>query len=549
MKHYLSERRWVLIFAFCVLLVTSIPYGIGFLRQGNGWQFTGFVMGVEDGNSYLAKMANGARGDWLFRTPYTTFPQRGLLAFLPYLLLGKLSSPPGDHTQLILLYQAFRWLGGVLFILASYDLTACFFTDRRLQKIGTVLITLGGGLGWLSFFGLSNLWQNGLPLDFYSPETFGFLEIYGLPHLAFGRALLLWGLVFLLSSLRQPSHFPPWLGGVLWLLMGLMQPLTVVSGWIVAGLFLISTAILGGIYPWEKNSPPHQAWRSLCVRTVWMVGLSSPIVVLTGFSLLTDPFFKAWSRQNIILSPPVLDYLMAYGIFLPLVIAGAWRSLKDTRRDMPESWKWYLLTGWVVLFPFLAYAPLNIQRRLPEGVWCAVILLALKGLSILPARWGKILQPSLAGLSLLSSIFLIAGGCIMIWLPALPLYRPSEEISTFYRLQEIAAPQQIVLASFNTSNALPAWVSLRTVIGHGPESPGGEDLKQRVERFFSPETSDRERYSLLKEYQPDYIWYGPLEKALGNWKPSSNECLTLVIQQGQYSVYQYNVQDCPVPSS
>jgi len=79
--------------------VTMLPYLLGYASQGDAWRFTGFVFGVEDGNSYIAKMLSGSAGAWLFRTPYTPEAQRGVLAFLPYILLGKLASPPGLHEQ------------------------------------------------------------------------------------------------------------------------------------------------------------------------------------------------------------------------------------------------------------------------------------------------------------------------------------------------------------------------------------------------------------------------------------------------------------------
>ena len=55
----------------------------GFWLQGSDWRFTGFFIGVEDGNSYIAKMLSGTAGNWIFRTPYTAYPQNGFLAFLP----------------------------------------------------------------------------------------------------------------------------------------------------------------------------------------------------------------------------------------------------------------------------------------------------------------------------------------------------------------------------------------------------------------------------------------------------------------------------------
>ena len=66
-----AERRWCLGLSVVLMLLTSIPYLVGFQEQRGAWAFTGFVFGVGDGNSYIAKMLQGAAGAWLFRTPYS----------------------------------------------------------------------------------------------------------------------------------------------------------------------------------------------------------------------------------------------------------------------------------------------------------------------------------------------------------------------------------------------------------------------------------------------------------------------------------------------
>ena len=114
--HISAERRWVVIFALLVMLATTIPYLIGYFRQGAGWRFSGFLFAVEDGNSYIAKMLSGSVGAWSFRTPFTPLPQSGVLEYLPYLLLGKLAAGPGLHDQLVALFQVMRLASGFLMI-------------------------------------------------------------------------------------------------------------------------------------------------------------------------------------------------------------------------------------------------------------------------------------------------------------------------------------------------------------------------------------------------------------------------------------------------
>src|SRR3989304_2050406 len=179
-----SERRWVLWFGMLVMIATTIPYILGYARQGDAWQFTGFVFGVEDGNSYIAKMLSGSNGAWLFKTPYTTSFQPGVIAFLPYLVLGKLAFAPGLHEQLVVLYHFFRIVSGILAILATYDFISLFLNEIIFRRVGLLLSILGGGLGWIAVL----VGSSSLPLEFYSPETFGFLSLYGIPHLALARA-------------------------------------------------------------------------------------------------------------------------------------------------------------------------------------------------------------------------------------------------------------------------------------------------------------------------------------------------------------------------
>ena len=189
-----AEHKWVLWFGLLVMVITTIPYIVGYARQGAGWQFTGFVFGIEDGNSYIAKMLSSAYGAWLFRTPYTTNFQRGVVAFIPYFALGKLVSGTGLHEQLVALYHIFRIGAGMLAIFATYEFTSLIIDSIDLRRFGLILCVLGGGLGWLAV----SLGSKSLPLEFYSPETFGFLSLFGIPHLALARATILWSLVIYL---------------------------------------------------------------------------------------------------------------------------------------------------------------------------------------------------------------------------------------------------------------------------------------------------------------------------------------------------------------
>jgi len=532
----LNEKRWVIYFAIVAVLITLLPYWLGFSRQGLDWVFTGFVFGVEDGNSYIAKMLSGAYGHWLFQTPFTAYPQNGAFAFFPYLLLGKVASLPGMHTQLVVLFHLFRLLAGFLMILATYEFISIFIQDIKLRRLGLAVATLGGGLGWLSVFGLLKLWQNGLPLEFYSPETFGFLALFGLPHLAMARALLLWGLCAILQS---ESEDKPWIpaikGGFFWLALGFFQPLTVVVGWVILGVY--QTALILDELIFNKKEFDCCA-RCLGIKqAAIMVGISSPIPVYTFFAFSLDPFLKQWTDQNLILSPPIWDYLLAFGLILPLTIMGI-RTIFLNRAS-----KALLVIGWVFIFPLLAYMPYNLQRRLPEGVWVAFVVLAFVFLETLQNKNVQKWLKRALYLSFLTTLLVFWGAILAVWNPSYPLYRHENEAGVFKFLAEKVEDGDIVLAAYGTSNALPAWASVKTLIGHGPESVNLKEVQGKVEQFYREETDEEYRRKLIEEFDIRYVVWGPREKNIGGYNFTQDILFRAIYQVDDYWVFSVNTGD------
>ncbi len=538
-----TEKRWVIILALTVMLLTSLPYLVGYAAQGGAWRFTGFVFGVEDGNSYIAKMMSGQMGSWLFRTPYTVSAQGGVVAFLPYLLLGKLAAPPGLHEQLVALFHLFRLVSGVLAILATYDFTAFFVDGTSWRRLGTLLVIVGGGLGWLLILIGQGNWLGSLPLDFYSPESFGFLSIYGIPHLALARAVLLWGLLNYLRAGNQAQ--PPRLGagftvGILWLLAALAQPLeALVMGY---AIFLYLAVRLIETYLAAKNER-LQAWarfKDSLLLAIWSAIVPVLFLLYTFIAFRSDPFLVAWTAQNLILSPHPLHYLAAYGLLLPFSLVGIFRHSGD--RDAQARF----LTAWVASLPFLAYLPFNLQRRLPEGIWVVLVILALWGLQYLAGEQeGRVLRRRfditwVAGLCFGTTLLLLAGGVLAALRPALPVFRPADEVLAFDFLSDTVKPGDIVLGAYESGNALPAWAPVRVLIGHGPESVGLAELQPMVKRFFDLQSTDQVRLAFLRQFHVRYIFWGPAERNLGEWDPDSAGYLKRVYTRNEYSVYLFD---------
>lgn len=501
------EKRWVVWFALTAVVITTIPYALGFWRQNDQWRFSGFIIGVEDGNSYIAKMLRGSAGEWLFRSPYTAFEQKGMVAFFPYIVLGKLASPPGWHDQLVALFQLFRWAAIFLYAFAAYEFISVFLKDVRYRRAALVLVFYGGGLGFLAAFGVKFAGWDGFPLEFYSPETFGYLAVFGLPHITAGRALLLWGLTRILNF-ETPGRVLKEAGkvGILWTALGLMQPLTVVVGWAILGgglaaewLYFQVRAARGKHQAGDKTALIQRSKLSLLSLL-----FSAPVPLYTFIAFQLDPYLKSWAAQNLILSPPPLDYVLAYGLILPFAVVGVARLHKGGLNGGP------FLTGWAALFPLLAYAPYNLQRRLPEGIWVCLVVLALAAVELAAQTsiWRRLYL--LLYLGILSSVFLYAGGLAAVSSPGRPLYVPAAEVTAFERIYEISdKPFPVVLTDYERSNPLPAWVSARVLIGHGPESRDLKILQPQVDSLLKGDTSEGDALNFLNSYQVDFVLVNP----------------------------------------
>ena len=504
------------------MLATSLPYLLGFQTQGDNWSYTGFIIGVEDGNSYLAKMLSGASGNWLFKSSHSTMEQKGVLAYFPYILLGKFAGGPEKHFQLVSLYHAFRFIAGVFAILASYEFISIFIKSRGARWWALSLSILGGGLGWVLVTANQKDFLGSLPLDFISPESFGFLGLLGFPHLSAARALLLYGLVMFLT--RENGY----LAGTSWLLMGFFQPMVGIVAWIVIAGYLAALYVSERVPVIKKPDAERENIRRQFRKSAQAILISSPIVIYTTIVYFTDPYFIGWNLQNRFLSPHPLHYLVAYGVVIPFAIVGVKKLLNTAGKSG------MLIIGWMICFPFMIYAPIVSQRRMAEGFWvCLVIaMVSLFDGSKIPVGMRVIWSALFT-----STLFLLIGSTLQVLEPHQPLYRRVEEIHAMEALSGIVQNDQGVLSSFEVGNNLPARIPAKAVIGHGPETIGLADLLDKLNEFFRNTDLQEGCNSFFEEIGADFLFWGPEEEKLWMIDPAALDCTSEFYNQDGYRLY------------
>ena len=490
-----SDRKWLIALFAGVVLITTLPYFIAFTHQGSQWVFSGFFLGVDDGNSYLAKMVSGMDGNWLFRTPYTTQMQNGIIAFLPYLLLGKLAHAPGLHIQLIMLFQLFRVVGIGIYIIGTYQFVKIFTNSKSIRSIGLVLMVFGGGLGWLFPILGINQFMGSIPLEFYSPKSFGFLSLYSFPHLAAARGIIFTSLAVFISNFetRSPGHNIFWLWpGALLFIAGIFQPLSTAIGLALMALYLISDLL---VHKFSRGSIRHH------LEIIVYASLPAlPVILYNGIAQYTDTFFRAWTEQNIITSPHPVHYLLAFAIPIFFILLQV-----KTFTKLIQQTKFLFLAIWIPVFLALAYIPFNLQRRLPDGIFICLILLMVSVFENSNTKYKKVWMTIIMVMILPSTLIIIANGILSAQHPFEPIFIPKSKADAYLSMSEKIMPGSKILSNFQTGNEFPVWAPVQMIMGHGPESIHLQSVRDDVNLFFNPESLDEGRLAILKKYEIDYV--------------------------------------------
>ena len=534
-----NEIIWTIAWALLALSLTSLPYLLGCYLSSSDMHFGGFVIAVEDGNTYIAKMRQGARGEWLFHLPYTSEEHDGALLLTFHLLLGKLARLSG--LSLVNFYHLARLLCGLVLLWMIYVFISYFVPFVALRRIAFLLVCFSSGLGWLLItLGLSS----DIPIDFLLPEAFTFLIIYAFPHLALARTLMLGTFILTLTAFRRNQITHAMLAGAACFLMGLIVPFYVGVAYVVLGSYLL--ALL-----WRGQQIP---WRELRLTAI-VAFISTPALLYNGYVFWTNPVFRIWAEQNLILSPHPLHYISGYAIVALLAVGGIGYVLRRS-----ESEKLFLVS-WVLVVPLLLYIPFNLQRRLIEGFQIPLCILASWGLAryVLPAvtrsgltrsltRLQRYTRPKLRRLvttavillTIPSNLLLVATSLIQVGRLSPPIFREGMELEAIDWLAAHTQPSDIVLSSYEVGNYIPARAGNRVFLGHGPETIHSAEKESIVRQFFQARTSDAYREEILRRYNIAYLFYGPAERALGDFQPATRPYLEEAFTNGRYTIYEVN---------
>lgn len=544
--HRSRAREWVITvgMALAVLLVTSVPYLVGWAASTPEHVFTGFVVDVEDVYSHLAKMQLGYRGEWQYRILFTSEPHPSAYLNTFYIALGHLARLM--RADLVLIYHAARLVSGLIFLLTVYIFTALFLTRTSERLLAFILISWSSGLGWLALLLTGSYKVGGItPVDFWLIEMYSYFTVMLFPHICVALTCLL--LIFAFSlRFAEEARWPYLLGAAL---------ATGILSSIHAFMVLVVALTLIGYWAYQfvRGKVSWSQLPGLCA--IWLVAL--PLVVYQYLVIVRNPVFAGWQTQNLTLSPSPWHYALGYGLVLGLALPGGWWALRQPRR-------WPLLVIWPLMVAPLLYAPsvFSIQRRFIEGSGVALCLLAVPGLTryVLlwiervwqrvreligyhaiaqmahssPVPWSRAL---LIALTLPSTLLVIISASLAAAAGRPDMVVSRAELAAVEWLIEHSQPEDTILASYELSGFIAARSGRRVFMGHWAETVNLQQKRAAAVRFYSS-AEDTERKGLLRDYGIQYVVYGPRERAMGHFDPSRVSYLRPVFRSRDVAIYQ-----------
>jgi hypothetical protein len=513
------EGRQAIVLGALVLLLTSLPYIVGFAAQTPDRVFDGAVYGLSDYHSHLAKMQQGLRGEWLWRSLFTFEEQQGGLLFAFYTGLGQLARLTG--LSLPLIYQLARVVCGALFLWATYRFIAAFEAPSIVRRAAFALAAFSSGLGWLTQI-IAPVSPGGIsPIDFWLVDANSFFSIMLYPHFSAAMALLLVMYRRLVSESTDSAY---WRDAVYGFLLTLIHPYAIA---IVAG----PAIAFGAAQVWRRRSskPWWARVAALCIG-------AAPPLIYSFVTLYGQPAFRAWTAQNVTPSPPPMYYVSGYGLVLALAVIGARRFVRE------QGDRARLVLIWIFFVTVLAYAPVGPQRRFIEGMHVGLCLIAAYGLWSLAERIAQRVRFVAVTLTIvlaaMSNVYMVLSYTMGASMRNAAFFHDGDVIAAIDWLGAHTRWDETALASEATGGVLAAWIGHRVVLGHPIETLEYPARVKDVAEFFGDRLNDAGRIAMLDRLGVQYVIAGDAERALGGFDPGDADYLSKVFEVGGESVYQ-----------
>lgn len=534
----ISGREWRFVWAVIVgvLVFTSLPYLYGYVSSPPDKQFMGLMLDIPDHGQYLSWWQS-FQSSVLVSNKLTPEPNDPVFFNLQWWVLAQISRWTGLGYAPV--YQAFRWLAGASFLWAVYRLIARFLTDTRQRRTAFLLVTFSSGLGWVLILLKYTLTKGELlfPLDVYIAEGNSFLCILGYPHFSFAAAFI--ALTFELMwrgwKRRQMRHMIG--AGLLALLLGWMHAYDLLLIYGIMGTFALA------VWLKERVFPRRLFWGGVIVFALSCSGAIYS-VILTAVDPLWEKVLAQFANAGVYTpSPPHM--IIFFGFSLVLAMA-TWIALAWKKQWSEEN---LFVMGWFLAGAALNYIPTDFQIHMLNSWQIPMMILCAKGLHskfAIGEKASKLVIVAFILAVLPTNLYLWTWRFTDLSRHDYPYYLHRDDVAALDWLGENTPSDDIVLSSLTVGQYVPALSGNTAFLAHWAQTVAFYDKRDRVTRFFDAATPDEERAETIRAFGVDRVFYGPAERALGNYDPAATLWLTLTFSTPQVQIYSITSDNLPV---
>ena len=449
-----AGRAFCLLWVALMLLASALPTLLAWREAPPGHEFTWSLPPYpEDSLSYQAWARQAMNGHLLFKLKYTPQPHRPFL-FQPFFIAAGLLARATGTTPGFALFLL-KCVGVAVFWLVFFRFTTFLRLPRGRTRLAAVLLGLASGLGapcvWLlgpDGAGSADLWL----VDLTTCWSLEWNAVFPWSlSLILSVVMLLWG------GFRKPAARSGTLAGLLTGLLAFVHPYHVPMLLLFAGVCALLIRRRG----WWKVAVPFLA-------------IAVPLAGLAALPSWRHPLLAQHAATGRMPSPPLLPLLLGLGIPFGLALAGLGANRRRLRVHAP-------LAAWIALSLALAYAPFWFQRKLLFGLQVPIAIWAAHGLAegLRSRTWSALLLV----LALCTPPYLLHTQFRTLRASrgdADPFTVAPDLASALAYLRDQVDPDEIVVASYETSRLIPALAGQTVLWGHWAQSV---DLAARREEM------------------------------------------------------------------
>jgi len=527
-----------------LLTVTALPYLVGSLFAHGNRQFMGIASDVPDTAQYFAWMRAFAHtNSLLIANPLTPEPNAAAFFNLLWYTLGHCAQIL--HAQPAVVYQGFRWAAGAGFFATLWIACGTFCAEGRERRLAWLLVTLGGGFGWVWVI-LKYVVHHPVPsLDIYIAEPNSFLALIGYPHLLLAATLLIGIFLCCVRGYERGSWLAYAGAGALGLLLGVAHAYDLIIVYTVLGTFTLAMTLKHRAIPWK-----------LAGGVGIVGGLSSPPALYFTYLTQHDATWKGvlaqYGNAGIVTPSPLHLIILLGPVFLVALLGALAPAGRRALWNGPD--RDLLIVAWfLVSFP-LVYLPTAYQIKMLNG-WQipAGILAARSVIRILSPHAGKMLPAPGGRFSALSAAAILGAVMLLIAIPtnlylvgwrsdelhraAIPYSLTTDDTEALRWLGEHAGEGDVVLSSLTIGQYIPGLSDARPVLAHWAQTLHYYDKDAAVSHFYDSATPETERLALLRRWNVRYVFAGSEERALGAYDPERSTQYVPVYTHGGTTIY------------